>query len=40
MKEKKYLMVDDYAVHKVLDKIENIDIEKLDDTKIMILYRL
>ena len=33
-------MVDDYTVHKVLGKIENIDIEKLDDTKIMILYRL
>ena len=29
-------MVDDYTLHKVLDKIKNIDIEKLDDTKIMI----
>ena len=29
-------MVDDYTLRKVLDKIKNIDIEKLDDTKIMI----
>ena len=29
-------MVDDYTLLKVLDKIKNIDIEKLDDTKIMI----
>ena len=29
-------MVDDYTLHKVLDKIKNIAIEKLDDTKIMI----
>ena len=36
MKEKKNLMVDDYTLHKVLDKIKNIAIEKLDDTKIMI----
>ena len=35
-REKKYLMVDDYTLRKVLDKIKNIDIEKLDDTKIMI----
>ena len=34
---KKNLMVDDYMVDKVLDKVkEIIDIEKSDDTKILI----
>ena len=34
---KKYLMVDDYIVDKVLDKIkEIIGIEKFDDTRILI----
>ena len=34
---KKYLMVDDNILDKVLDKIKNIiGIEKLDDTKILI----
>ena len=32
---KKYFMVDDYTLDKVLDKIKRIDIEKLDDTKIL-----
>ena len=36
MKGKKYFMVDDYTLDKVLDKIKRIDIEKLDDTKILI----
>ena len=36
MKEK-VLMVDDYMLDKVLNKIKNItDIEKFDDTKILI----
>ena len=35
MKEKKYLMVDDYMLHKLLDNIkEMIGIGKFDDTKI------
>ena len=29
-------MADDYILHKVLDKIKRKDIEKLDDTKILI----
>ena len=34
---KKYLIVDDYMLDKILDKIkETIDIEKFDDTKILI----
>ena len=34
---KNYLMIDDYMVDKVLDKInEIIGIEKIDDTKILI----
>ena len=36
MNEKKYLMIDDYALDKVLDKIKKISIKKLDDTKILI----
>ena len=36
MKEKKYLMVDNYAPDKVLDKIKRIGIEKLDSIKILI----
>ena len=37
MKEKKYLMDDDYMLYKVLDKIKNIiGIEKFDDTKILV----
>ena len=32
---KKYLMVDDYALDKVWDKIKRIDIKKLDSTKIL-----
>ena len=36
MKEKKYLMVDDYTLDKVLDKIEKIGIDKLDDTNTLI----
>ena len=36
MKEKKYLMVDNYAPDKVLDKSKRIGIEKLDSTKISI----
>ena len=36
-KQKKYLMLNDYMLDKVLDKInEKIDTVKLDDTKIMI----
>ena len=36
MKKKKF-MVDDYILHKVLDKLkEIIKIKKLDDTKILI----
>ena len=36
MKKKKF-MVDDYILHKVLDKLkEIIEIKKLDDTKILI----
>ena len=31
-----YFMVDDYTLDKVLDKIKRIDIEKLDDTKVLI----
>ena len=34
--KKKYLMVDDYTLDKVLDKIEKIGIDKLDDTKTLI----
>ena len=37
MKEKKYLMVDDYMLYKLLDNIkEIIGIGKFDDTKILI----
>ena len=37
IKENKYLMVNDYMLNKVLDKIkETIDIVKFDDTKILI----
>ena len=37
MKEKNYLIVDDYTVDKVLDKIkEIIDIKKFDYSKILI----
>ena len=37
MKEKKYLMVDDYMLHKLLDNIkEMIGIGKFDDTNILI----
>ena len=37
MKEKKYLMVDDYMLYKLLDNIkEMIGIGKFDDTKILI----
>ena len=36
MKKKKF-MVDDYILHKVLDKLKEIlEIKKLDDTKILI----
>ena len=36
-KQKKYLMVNDYMLDKVLDKIkEDICIVKIDDTKILI----
>ena len=36
MKEKKYLMVDDYMLHKLLDNIkEMIGIGKFDDTNIL-----
>ena len=36
MKEKKYLMVDDYMINKVLDKIKAIiGMYKFDDTKIL-----
>ena len=36
MKEKKYLMVDDYMINKVLDKIQAIiGMYKFDDTKIL-----
>ena len=36
MKEKKYLMVDDYMINKVLDKIQTIiGMYKFDDTKIL-----
>ena len=34
--EKKYLMVDDYTLDKVLDKIKRIGIEKHEDNKILI----
>ena len=37
MKEKNYLMIHDYILHKVLDGIkEIISTEKLDDTKLLI----
>ena len=37
MKEKNYLMIHDYILHKVLDRIkEIISTEKLDDTKLLI----
>ena len=37
MKEKKYLLVDNYMVDKVLDKVkEIINTGKFDDTKILI----
>ena len=37
MKEKKYLMVDDYMLYKLLDNIkEMLGIGKFDDTKILI----
>ena len=37
MKEKNYLMIHDYVLHKVLDGIkEIISTEKLDDTKLLI----
>ena len=37
MKEKKYLMVEDYMLYKLLDNIKGmIDIGKFDDTKILI----
>ena len=32
---KKYLVVDDNTLDKVLDQIKRIDIEKFDDTKIL-----
>ena len=36
MKEKKYFMVDDYMINKVLDKIKAIiGMYKFDDTKIL-----
>ena len=36
MNKKKYLMVDDYMLDKVLDKIKEIlDTEKFDDTKTL-----
>ena len=36
MKEKEYLMVDDYMINKVLDKIQAIiGMYKFDDTKIL-----
>ena len=35
--EEKEIMVDDYMLHKVLDKLKKIiDIKKFDDTKILI----
>ena len=35
--KKKYLVIDDYVINKLLDKIkEIIDIEKFDNTKILI----
>ena len=34
MKEKKYLMADDYTLYKVLQKIKRIGIENLDDIRI------
>ena len=33
---KKYLIVDDFTLDRTLDKIKRKDIEKLDDTKILI----
>ena len=35
-KGKKYLIVDDYTLDKVLDKIKRIGTEKLDNIKILI----
>ena len=35
-KGKKYLIIDDYPLDKVLDKIKRIDILNLEDNKIMI----
>ena len=45
MKEKKYLMIDDYTLNKVLDKvIEKTSIEKFDELRFwlmqMISYRM
>ena len=41
MKEKKYLIIDDYVLDKVLDKTkEIIGTEKLDDTKTLIDNKL
>ena len=34
--KEKYLMVDDYTLDKVLDKIKRIGIEKLDNIRILI----
>ena len=36
MKNKKYLIVDDFMLDNVLDKIKELDIEKFDYTKILI----
>ena len=36
MKEKKCLMVDNYILDKVLRKIKRIDVEKLDNIKILV----
>ena len=33
---KKYLLIDDYTLDKVLDNIKRIGIEKLDDIRILI----
>ena len=36
VKKKKYLIVDYFTLDRILDKIKRKDIEKLDDTKILI----
>ena len=36
-KRKKYLMVDDYTLYKILDKIKRTGIKKLDNVRILIM---